>query len=128
MSFHISRIVTGPFDAAIDRVKTALQQEGFGVLTDIDVAGVLKAKIGVERPAYRILGACKPDLARQALEAERHIGVMLPCNVVVQQCGDAIEVSAIDPRAAMRATGVAALEPLAEDVAGRLTRALERLN
>src|SRR5271157_3900147 len=85
MSYNISRTVVGDFDAVIARVKDALKTEGFGVLTEIDVAATLKAKIGKDFRPYRILGACNPNYAFEALSEEPHIGVMLPCNVIVQR-------------------------------------------
>ena len=112
----------------IARVVAALKQEGFGVLTDIDVAATMKQKLGVEFRAYRILGACNPPLAHKALSAEDKIGVMLPCNVIVQDAGAGkTEVAAIDPRAAMERIGNPALSELAGEVAQRLARVLKAL-
>ena len=108
MSYNISRKTTGDCDAVTIRVKDALKAEGFGVLTEIDVAGTLKAKIGKDFRPYRILGACNPNLAYQALSEEPHIGVMLPCNVIVQRYDNGeveVEVSSIDPATAMQSVG-----------------------
>jgi uncharacterized protein (DUF302 family) len=103
----------------------ALKAEGFGVLTDIDIAATLKQKLGVEFRKYRILGACNPPLALKALSAEDKIGVMLPCNVIVQERAEGgVELAAIDPRAAMQRVGNPALATVAEEVAKRLARAL----
>ena len=126
MSYNISRKVAGDFDAVVARVKDALKTEGFGVLTEIDVAGTLKAKIDQDFRPYRILGACNPKLAFQALSAEAHIGVMLPCNVIVQRYdnGD-IEVSSIDPATAMQTVGNADLASVATQVRGALQRVIE---
>jgi uncharacterized protein (DUF302 family) len=117
MSYNLTRRTAGDFDAVVARVKEALKAEGFGVLTEIDVAGTLKAKIGKDFRPYRILGACNPTYAFEALSEEPHIGVMLPCNVIVQRFDDgAIEVSSIDPATTMQSVGNASLE----GVAGKL--------
>ena len=98
MTYHFSKTLRVPFDAAISRVTEALKQEGFGILTEIDVQKTLKQKLGVDFRPYRILGACNPPFAYQALQAEDKIGTMLPCNVIVQEAaGGAVEVSAVDP-------------------------------
>jgi len=128
MSFYIAKTVRMPFDAAIEKVTAALKEEGFGILTDIDVRSTLKAKLGIEWRPYRILGACNPPLAHRALQAEDKIGVMLPCNVIVQELGDGeIEVAAIDPTASMERVGKPALSELAETVRKKLSAALARL-
>jgi uncharacterized protein (DUF302 family) len=128
MSYNISRKTTGDFDAVTIRVKDALKAEGFGVLTEIDVAGTLKAKIGKDFRPYRILCACNPNLAFQALSAEAHIGVMLPCNVIVQRYDNGeVEVSSIDPASAMAAVGNPGLSVVADEVRGALKRVIERV-
>ena len=117
MSYNISRTTSGDFDSVVARVKEALKSEGFGVLTEIDVAATLKAKIGKDFRPYRILGVCNPGLAFEALSAESHIGVMLPCNVIVQRHDDgAVEVSSIDPAATMDAVRNPALSGVADKV------------
>jgi uncharacterized protein (DUF302 family) len=124
MSYAITRKTQGNFDAVIGRVKEALKSEGFGVLTEIDVAATLKAKIGKDFRPYRILGACNPNLAFEALKEEANIGVMLPCNVIVQRTDDGeVEVSSIDPATAMRAVG----NPRLSAVASQVRAALERV-
>ncbi len=124
MSYNISRKTTGDFDAVTVRVKEALKAEGFGVLTEIDVAGTLKAKIGKDFRPYRILGACNPNYAFEALSEEAHIGVMLPCNVIVQRYDNGeVEVSSIDPATAMAAVG----NPKLAAVAGQVRAALQRV-
>ena len=128
MSFYIAKTLRVPFDAAIEKVTAALKEEGFGVLTDIDVRSTLKTKLGIEWRPYRILGACNPQLAHRALQAEDKIGVMLPCNVIVQELADGeIEVAAIDPTASMERVGKPALTELAETVRNKLSAALARL-
>lgn len=103
MTYFTARTVEGDFDAVVERTRAALQKHGFGVLTEIDVQATLKAKIGQEFRPYRILGACNPVMAHEALLMEPHVGVMLPCNVVVQQAEAGVEVFAIDPAASMSA-------------------------
>jgi uncharacterized protein (DUF302 family) len=125
MNYYVSRSVSLDFDAAVAKTIEALKAEGFGVLTDIDIAATLKQKLGVEFRKYRILGACNPPLALKALSAEDKIGVMLPCNVIVQERAEGgVELAAIDPRAAMQRVGNPALSAVAEEVAERLARAL----
>ena len=125
MNYYVSRSVSLDFDAAVAKTIEALKAEGFGVLTDIDIAASLKQKLGVEFRKYRILGACNPPLALKALSAEDKIGVMLPCNVIVQERAEGgVELAAIDPRAAMQRVGNPALAAVAEEVAERLARAL----
>jgi uncharacterized protein (DUF302 family) len=116
------------YDAAIQAVTEALKTEGFGVLTEIDVKATLKQKIGAEVAPYKILGACNPGLAHQALMAEPEIGLLLPCNVVVytDEQGQTT-VSAIDPVAMFSVVKRADLEPLAQEVGQRLKRALATL-
>ncbi len=128
MTYHISRKTTGDFDTVIGRVKDLLKTEGFGVLTEIDVAGTLKAKIDKDFRPYRILGACNPNHAFQALSAESHLGVMLPCNVIVQRYDNGeIEVSSIDPATAMQTVGNEALAGIASQVRDALKRVIEKV-
>jgi len=103
MTYFHARTVEGDFDAVLDRTRAALQKHGFGVLTEIDVQATLKAKIGQDFRPYRILGACNPVMAHEALKMEPHVGVMLPCNVVVQKIDGGVEVFAVDPAASMNA-------------------------
>ena len=128
MSYYISRTIESAFDGAVARVVDALKREGFGILTDIDVAATMKQKLGIEFRPYRILGACNPPLAHKALSAEDKIGVMLPCNVIVQEAGTGkVEVAAIDPRIAMERVGNPALMDLANEVAGKLARVISTI-
>ncbi|MBN1576792.1 MAG: DUF302 domain-containing protein [Chitinispirillaceae bacterium] len=126
MSFYHSKTVSCPFEQAIVKVTEALKSEGFGVLTTIDLAGKLKEKINVDFRRYVILGACNPPLAYRALQAEDKIGVMLPCNVIVQQISATeVEIAAIDPSTTMKAIGNADLIPVAEEVSLKLKRVIE---
>lgn len=125
MAYHLHARAGRDFDAAVEAVRAALAAEGFGVLSDIDVAGTLEKKLGVKRPAYRILGACNPGFANQALQLEPDLGVLLPCNVIVRQDDDGgVTVAAVDPAASLLLTGNAALAPIAAQVRERLERAL----
>ena len=128
MSYHFSKKLQVSFDEAIDRVMAALQAEGFGVLTEIDVKETLKKKLDVDFRKYRILGACNPPLAYQALQLEDKIGAMLPCNVLVQETDDGqVEVSAIDPVASMQAIDNPALGEVAQTVQSKLRGIVEAL-
>jgi uncharacterized protein (DUF302 family) len=103
MTYFHARTIQGDFEAVVERTRSALQKHGFGVLTEIDVQATLKTKIGQDFRPYRILGACNPVMAHEALKMEPHVGVMLPCNVVVQQADGGVEVFAVDPVASMSA-------------------------
>ena len=128
MSYHFSKTVSVPFDEAIEQVTEALKENGFGVLTTIDVKTTLKNKIDVDFRPYTILGACNPQFAYQALQSEDKIGAMLPCNVVVQQTDDGrVEVSAVDPVASMQAVENPALGDIAKQVQGLLKATIENL-
>lgn len=116
-----------PFDVAVERIKSLLAAEGFGVLCDIDVTKTLREKIGAEFKPYRILGACNPPLALQGLSQESQLGLLLPCNIVVQRENEQTIVSAIDTRSLLSLVGNPELEPIAEDVNARLQRVLERI-
>ena len=128
MGYYFATSLDVPFDEAIDRAKAALQQEGFGVLSEIDVAETLKKKIGADFRPYRILGACNPGFAHQALLAEDKIGTMLPCNVIVQSLGEGrTEIAAVDPVASMQAVANPGLEGIAAEVQARLRRVIDSL-
>lgn len=128
MSYYFSKTLSGSFEDAIARVTAALKDEGFGVLTEIDVAATMKKKLDKEFRPYRILGACNPQMAWQALQAEDKIGVMLPCNVIVQQiANDEIEVAAVDPVASMASVKNESLGGIATDVRDRLQKVIESL-
>ena len=127
-TFGIRKALRATYDEALTRVPEALKAEGFGVLTEIDVQSTLKQKLGVEFRRYKILGACNPPLAHQALQAELEIGLMLPCNVVVYEGDDGkAVVVAIDPTKTLVITGNPKLEELAGAVKEKLTRAMEKL-
>lgn len=114
------------FDEAITKVTDELKKEGFGVLTEIDVKETLKKKLDVDFRRYRILGACNPPFAYQALQAEEKIGVLLPCNVIVQENPDGVtEISTVNPLVSMQAVQNPNLEPVASQVAEKLKRVLE---
>lgn len=124
--YFFSKTVDSSFGEAIERVTEELKKEGFGVLTEIDVQTTMKNKLDVNFRPYKILGACNPNFAYQALQAEKNIGLMLPCNVIVQDAGDGkTEVAAIDPLVAMSRVDNPALEPIAEQVRAKLRRMIE---
>lgn len=128
MSYYFSKIVDGSFENAIERATSILGEEGFGVLTTIDVSGTLKKKLDVDFQRYTILGACNPGYAHKALTAEDKIGVMLPCNVIVQEMADGkIEVAAVDPMASMMAIENEALGGIATEVREKLKTVIDRL-
>ena len=128
MSYYLSKILTVSFDEAVIRAIEALKKEGFGILTEIDVSATLKKKINVDFPSYRILGACNPALAYEALTLENKVGTMLPCNVVVRDAGNGqTEVAAIDPVASMQAIDNPALKLAAAQVRTKLKKVIEDL-
>ena len=128
MTYYFSKTREPGFDEAVRRTVDALKQEGFGVLTDIDVKETLKNKIGAEFRKYRILGACNPKLAHEALQLEDKIGTMLPCNVVVQETPDGkVEVAAIDPVASMMAIENPRFGETARLVREKMQRVVARL-
>ena len=117
MSYTLDRTITGAsFDAVDARTRAALTAAGFGILTEIDVAATMKKKLEVEMPAYRILGACNPKMAHQAIGLEPKVGAMLPCNVILRAVPGGVEVSAIDPVASMAAIKNPALHAVAGQV------------
>lgn len=128
MIYHFSKTVQISFDDAVRRITDELKKEGFGVLTEIDVRETLKKKLNVDFRRYKILGACNPQFAFQALQAEDKIGTMLPCNVIVQETAeDAIEISAVDPVASMQAIDNPTLAHIAEQVRAKLRKVIEGL-
>ena len=127
MKYYIDKTVDLPFDEVIEKVTLALKEEGFGVLTHIDIRETLKKKLDVDFRPYVILGACNPHFAHQALQSEDKIGTMLPCNVIVQQQQDQVEVSAVDPIASMQAVENEALGELATQVRAKLERVVANI-
>lgn len=124
-AYTFTKIVDLPFEETVEKVTEALKSEGFGVLTEIDVKATLKKKLGVDFRNYRILGACNPPFAHKALQAERLIGAMLPCNVVVQDAeAGGTEIAAIDPAASMQAVDNPALGEVAGEVRDKLKRVI----
>ena len=128
MSYYFAKVLDVPFEEAVTRATAALKEQGFGVLTKIDVQATLKEKLGVDFRPYVILGACNPPSAYEALQAEDRIGLMLPCNVIVQEREDgSAEVAAIDPIASMAAVDNPALASLAQRVQAKLRAVIDSL-
>ncbi|MFF9410592.1 DUF302 domain-containing protein [Streptomyces anandii] len=128
MSYDRTVHLDADFATVLGRVREALAGQGFGVLTEIDVTATLKAKLDHEMEDYVILGACNPALAHRALETDRSIGLLLPCNVVVRRDGDRTAVQALDPNTMVALTGLDALRPVAEEATRRLDAALASLS
>lgn len=129
MNYYFSTVLNSDFDTAIASVTEALKKEGFGVLTEIDVKETFKKKLNLDFPKYRILGACNPQFAYEALQAENKIGAMLPCNVIVQEHENGkVEVSAVDPVASMMAVKNDKLEKTATQVREKLNRVIQHLS
>jgi uncharacterized protein (DUF302 family) len=128
MSYGMTIRVPGRFESTVDRVRAALREQGFGVLTEIDVQATLRQKLDAELEPYVILGACNPQLAKRALDADREIGLLLPCNVVVRADGpDAVLVQALDPQVMVSVAGRAELKDVADEATVRLRAALDSL-
>ena len=127
MSYGTSITLDAPFAEAVARVRAALAGQGFGVLTEIDVTATMQAKLGEQMEDYVILGACNPPFAHQALDIDRSIGLLLPCNVVVRAGSDGTVVEALDPQVMVTMTGRPELKPVADEVARRLADALAEL-
>ncbi len=128
MSYERSIDLNVPFEDAVSRTRAALQEQGFGVLSEIDVQATLRDKRGLEMEPYLILGACNPDLAHQALEIDRSIGVLLPCNVVVSSHAAGSRVQILDPQIMASLTELPALQPVADEASARLQAVLDTLS
>lgn len=128
MSYYFAQTLSASFDEAVSRATAALKQEGFGIITEIDLKETFKRKLDADFRRYKILGACNPNLALEALKLEDKVGTMLPCNVIVQELGAGkVEVAAIDPVASMQAIENPALTEKAQTVRKKLQSAIERL-
>ncbi|WP_372772438.1 DUF302 domain-containing protein [Mangrovibacterium sp.] len=128
MKYYIAKNLPCTFEEAVKKTTEELQKEGFGVLSEINIHEKLKDKLGVKFNRYRILGACNPPSAYKALLSEIHIGVMLPCNVIVRELDDkTVEVSAVDPMASMMAVENEELGPIAEEIKDRLKRVIQAI-
>lgn len=125
MSYSFKTSVTGSFSSAIDRVEAALAEEGFGILSRIDVQATLKAKLDLDMDPYMILGACNPPLAHSAITADPGIGALLPCNVVVRATDDNVVVEFMDPASVLKLVDSAEIEDIAADVRSRLQRVMQ---
>ena len=128
MKYYCNKTTDLSFDDAVQAITEALREQGFGILTDIDVQQTLKKKLDVDFRRYRILGACNPPFAYKALQLEDKIGTMLPCNVIVQEVeGGQVEIAAIDPLASMQAVQNKSLNDIAEQVRSKLEKAVESI-
>jgi uncharacterized protein (DUF302 family) len=128
MSYYFAKEVPMSFEEAIERATAVLKENGFGVLTQIDIHTTLKEKLDVDFPKYKILGACNPPNAYKALQSEPHIGLMLPCNVIVRELADGkVEVAAVDPVASMQAIDNKALAQVATTVREMLKKVIEAI-
>ena len=128
MKYYIAKKINATFQEAIDKVTEELKKEGFGIISEIDIQSKLKEKLGIEFRKYKILGACNPPFAHQALSLEDKIGTMLPCNVIVQEISEnETEVAAINPQVSMQSVQNQNLEEIAKEVTNRLKNAIDRL-
>ena len=128
MAYYFNRTIEGDFDVVVDRTIAAMKEEGFGILTDIDVRATLKKKLAVDFHKYRILGTCNPPFAYRALQAEDKIGILLPCNVIVQEIENNLqEVAVVNPMEAMASVKNEALGPIAVQVEEKMRAALDRI-
>jgi uncharacterized protein (DUF302 family) len=128
VSYALTTTLTTPYDETVEAVRAALGEQGFGVLTEIDIKATLKKKLDVDVPAQVILGACRPPLAHAALQAEPSIGLLLPCNVVVRETEDGTVVEAVDPQTMVAMTDNGDLQGVADEAKERLEKALASLS
>ncbi|MFN8673142.1 MAG: DUF302 domain-containing protein [Candidatus Sericytochromatia bacterium] len=128
MTYYFNKKISDSFENAILKVTEELKKEGFGILTEIDVKETMKKKLDVDLPKYKILGACNPPFAYKAIQAEDKIGLLLPCNLIVQEKEEGfIEVSAVDPFVTMQSVNNEILLPVAEEVRNKLKKVIESL-
>jgi uncharacterized protein (DUF302 family) len=128
MKYYFNKTIKGTFEEVIDKVTQGLKDEGFGILTEIDVTATLKEKLDIDFKKYRILGACNPPYAHKALQAEDKIGTMLPCNVIVQEIEEGLfEVAAVNPMASMQAVENKKLNTIAEEITDKLEKIIKNL-
>jgi uncharacterized protein (DUF302 family) len=128
MTYYFNKTLNGNFDHIIEKVTEELKKEGFGILTEIDIKETLKKKLDIDFKRYKILGACNPPYAHQALVAEDKIGTMLPCNVIVQEISKGIvEVAAVNPMASMQSVENEALKDIAQEITAKLEKVIENL-
>jgi uncharacterized protein (DUF302 family) len=128
MTYYFNKTLNGNFDHIIEKVTEELKKEGFGILTEIDIKETLKKKLDIDFKRYKILGACNPPYAHQALVAEDKIGTMLPCNVIVQEISEGIvEVAAVNPMASMQSVENEALKDIAQEITAKLEKVIENL-
>ena len=127
MTYGTTVVLDRAFDDVVAAVRSALSDQGFGVLTEIDVQATMKSKLDKDLPPYLILGACNPPLAYRALQAEPSVGMLLPCNVIIRQTDQGTVVEAIDPMTMVSISGNPALQPIVDEVGGRLNAALAAL-
>jgi uncharacterized protein (DUF302 family) len=129
MSYYFTKVLDVSFEEAIEKVSQGLKEEGFGILTEIDVKETFKKKLDIDFRKYRILGACNPQMAHKAITAESKIGTMLPCNVIVQETdGGKTEISAVDPVASMSAVENESLGGIAQEVRSKLKTVIDKLS
>lgn len=128
MKYYFNKTMKGTFEGVIDKVTQALKDEGFGILTEIDVTATLKEKLDIDFKKYRILGACNAPYAHKALQAEDKIGTMLPCNVIVQEIEEGVfEVAAVNPMASMQAVENEKLDKVAKEITDKLEKIIKNL-
>ncbi|XCF07846.1 DUF302 domain-containing protein [Tamlana crocina] len=128
MDYYFNKKINRTFGEVVDKVTQQLKEEGFGILTEIDVTETLKKKLDVDFKKYKILGACNPPYAHKALQAEDKIGTLLPCNVIVQEIGaGVVEVAAVNPIASMQAVENEKLEQIASEITAKLKHVIEKL-
>ncbi len=128
MNYYYARKIDGPFEDIIGKIKNGLKEEGFGVLSDVNVKELFKSKLDINFRQYRILGACNPVFSHKALLAEERVGTMLPCNIIVQETADGlVEVSAVDPVASMLAIDNDPLKVIAAQIGEKLVKVVDTL-